>query len=173
MDFLKFLYEDLAAHPDVQPATAGSALLTAPPDISLRMSSGSWGKDGDFSMWLNPETEWTWRRLWLLEERFWNAVPDAMTRWDARPILEQAARELLLAQSSDWQFIISTGAAGDYAIKRFVEHCEALESLLPFLEHADADLAAGRTIADALQVIDGPFPDLIGAIAAASDVTHA
>jgi 1,4-alpha-glucan branching enzyme len=170
MDFLKFLYEDLAAHPDVQPATAGSALLASPPETSLRMSSGSWGRDGDFSMWLNPETEWTWRRLWLLEERFWNAVPAAITRWDARPILEQAARELLLAQSSDWQFIISTGAAGDYAIKRFVEHCEALESLLPFLEQADADLAAGRTVADALQLIDGPFPDLIGAIAAASDV---
>ena len=56
-----------------------------------------------------------------------------MARRHARPVLEQAARELLLAQSSDWQFIISTGAAGDYATKRFNEHCEALESLLPFM----------------------------------------
>jgi 1,4-alpha-glucan branching enzyme len=121
-------------------------------------------------MWLNPETEWTWRRLWPLEDRFWNAVPAAMRRWDARPVLEQAGRELLLAQSSDWQFIISTGAAGDYATKRFNEHCDALEALLPFLESSTSDLAAGAAHAAELELIDGPFPDLIGAIAAASDV---
>ncbi|MGH7593945.1 MAG: 1,4-alpha-glucan branching protein domain-containing protein, partial [Gemmatimonadales bacterium] len=170
MDFLKFLYEDVAAIPKVRPVTAGTALREAPPQLSLHMSTGSWGKDGDFSMWLNPETEWTWRRLWAVEERFWNAVPDAMRRWDARPVLEQAARELLLAQSSDWQFIIATGAAGDYATKRFIEHCEALESLLPFLENPASDLAAGAAVASTLTLIDGPFPDLIGAIAAASDV---
>jgi len=170
MEFLKDLYEDLSVHTQVQPITAGDALRADPPDTSLRMSTGSWGKDGNFSMWLNPETEWTWERLWGLEARFWNVVPKAMPRWDARPILEQAARELLLAQSSDWQFIISTGAAGDYAIKRFNEHCEALESLLPFLENPISDLAAGASIADGLKIIDGPFPDLIGAIAAASDV---
>jgi 1,4-alpha-glucan branching enzyme len=177
MDFLTALYGRVApvggasSAPECIPATAGAALAAHPPRTSLRMSTGSWGKDGDFSMWLNPETEWTWLRLWSLEERFWNAVPTAMPRWDARPVLEQAARELLLAQSSDWQFIISTGAAGDYATKRFVEHCEALESLLPFLENPASDLAAAQVVAGALQVIDGPFPDLIGAIAAASDVT--
>ena len=179
MDFLKSLYERVAAPGSGASAqgciasTAGAALAAFPPRTSLRMSTGSWGKDGDFSMWLNPETEWTWLRLWSLEERFWNAVPAAMPRWEARGVLEQAARELLLAQSSDWQFIISTGAAGDYATKRFVEHCEALESLLPFLEHPTSDLTAGSALASALQVIDGPFPDLIGAIAAASDVTAA
>src|ERR1019366_5243268 len=140
MDFLKSLYEHATATrsgtsmPGCIPSTAGAALAAFPPKTSLRMSTGSWGKDGDFSMWLNPGTEWTWRRLWSLEERFWNAVPTAMPRRDVRPALEQAARELLLAQSSDWQFIISTGAAGDYATKRFNEHCAALESLLPFLE---------------------------------------
>lgn len=171
MDFLKYLYQDMAAVGATRPITAGAALAEAPPELSLRMSAGSWGKDGDFSMWLNPETEWTWHRLWALEERFWNAVPAAMRRWDARPVLEQAGRELLLAQASDWQFIISTGAAGDYATKRFNEHCDALGSLLPFIENPAADLSAGRAVADALEIIDGPFPELIGAIAAASDVT--
>jgi 1,4-alpha-glucan branching enzyme len=179
MDFLKALYERstprdaTATIRDWIPSTAGEALAAFPPKTPLRMGTGSWGKDGDFSMWLNPETEWTWLRLWALEERFWNAVPTAMPRRHVRPVLEQAARELLLAQSSDWQFIISTGAAGDYATKRFVEHCDALESLLPYLENPTSDLAAGAVIAGALQLIDGPFPDLIGAIAAASDVTAA
>ena len=170
MDFLRFLYEDLSALTRVKPVTAGNALRDAPPDTALRMSPGSWGKDGDFSMWLNPETEWTWNRLWPLEDRFWNAVPASMPRWDARPVLEQAARELLLAQSSDWQFIISTGAAGDYATQRFNEHCDALEILLPFLEDPASDLVEGARRAGELAAIDGPFPDLIGPIAAASDV---
>jgi 1,4-alpha-glucan branching enzyme len=170
IDFLKYLYQDMAAVGRTRPMTAGAALAEDPPDVSLRLSAGSWGKDGDFSMWLNPGTEWTWRRLWALEERFWNAVPAAMQRWDARPVLEQAGRELLLAQASDWQFIISTGAAGDYATVRFNEHCDALEALLPFLESSTSDLAAGAARAAELELIDGPFTNLIGAIAAASDV---
>jgi 1,4-alpha-glucan branching enzyme len=108
--------------------------------------------------------------LWPLEERFWDAVPQALDDPGLWPVLEQAARELLLAQSSDWQFIISTGAAGDYATKRFVEHCEALARLLAALEDPGHDRQAALTLAAELALIDGPFPDLIGAIAAASDV---
>lgn len=170
VDFLHDLYQELDQSGGVRPITAGDLLAESPPTTALRLGAGSWGANGDFSKWLNQETEWTWERLWPLEERFWNAVPSAMLRPDVVPILEQAARELLLAQSSDWQFIISTGAAGDYATKRFVGHCEALESLLPTLEQLPRDLSGALTHAAALQRIDGPFPDLLGAIAAASDV---
>lgn len=170
VDFLRDLFHELDQPGSLEAVSAGELLRTAPPTTALRLGSGSWGANGDFSKWLNPETEWTWRRLWLLEERFWNAVPGVLTRPDATLLLEQAARELLLAQSSDWQFIISTGAAGDYATKRFVEHCEALESLLPTLEQLPWDLSSALARAAALQQIDGPFPELVGAIAAASDV---
>jgi len=170
VDFLHDLYQEIERHGGVRPTTAGRLLLEAPPSTALRLGSGSWGANGDFSKWLNPETEWTWERLWPLEERFWNAVPAAIKRPEMTPILEQAARELLLIQSSDWQFIISTGAAGDYATKRFVEHCEALESLLPTLEQLPWDLDGALAHAAALQRIDGPFPELLGAIAAASDI---
>ena len=108
--------------------------------------------------------------LWPRESRFWDAVPGALDDPGLWPVLEQAARELLLAQSSDWQFIISTGAAGDYATKRFVEHCDALAELLSVLEDPARDRQAALTRAAELAQIDGPFPDLIGASAAASDV---
>jgi len=39
-----------------------------------------------------------------------------------RRALNQAARELLLAQSSDWAFILKTGSHVTYAIKRTKEH---------------------------------------------------
>ena len=37
-------------------------------------------------------------------------------------VLNQAARELMLAQSSDWPFIMSTGTTTEYATRRFNEH---------------------------------------------------
>jgi 1,4-alpha-glucan branching enzyme len=36
--------------------------------------------------------------------------------------LNQAARETLLAQSSDWAFIMKTGSHVEYAVKRTKEH---------------------------------------------------
>ena len=86
-------------------------------------------------MWLSDATVWTWERLWPLEESFWDAAPDALSA-PRRPVLAQAAREMLLAQSSDWQFIISTGAAADYAERRFRQHCDDAEALLAALAPA-------------------------------------
>ncbi|HET9134350.1 MAG TPA: 1,4-alpha-glucan branching protein domain-containing protein [Gemmatimonadales bacterium] len=173
VDFLDAVYAGLAGDPVVTPTTATTWLRDEPPTTSVRMGPGSWGANGDFSKWLNPETEWTWERLWPLEERFWNAVPSALARPEVAMILEQAARELLLAQGSDWQFIISTGAAGDYATKRFVQHCEALEALLPALEQPHLDPAPFRARAAAFFTQDDCFTDLLGALAAASDVAVA
>ena len=39
-----------------------------------------------------------------------------------RRALNQAARELLLAQASDWAFIMKTGTMVDYAVRRTKEH---------------------------------------------------
>jgi 1,4-alpha-glucan branching enzyme len=39
-----------------------------------------------------------------------------------RRALNQAARELLLAQSSDWSFIMKTGSHVEYAVKRTQDH---------------------------------------------------
>ncbi len=171
VEWLHELYTALGDDPAITPARAGTVLAESPAGNAIRMPPGSWGANGDWSMWLGDETAWTWERLWPLEERFWNAVPDALAHVAILPVLEQAARELLLAQSSDWQFIISTGAAGDYATKRFNGHCDALERLLPILESGAGDLEGARAIAAAYERIDGPFATLIGALAAASDVT--
>lgn len=168
--WLESVFERLADSAALTPTTGSALLLEHPPSSTVAMRAGSWGKDGDFSMWLSPETAWTWERLWPLEERFWNAVPGALTHPALESVLEQAARELLLAQSSDWQFIISTGAAGDYATKRFNGHCDALEALLPALEGGAGDLDGARALAARFHQADAPFPALRGAIAAASDV---
>jgi 1,4-alpha-glucan branching enzyme len=116
-------------------------------------------------MWMNDQTRWTWDRLWPLEDAFWDAVPAALANPGALPIVAQAARELLLAQASDWQFIISTGAVADYAERRFVGHCEDTRRLLDGLRSGALEGAA--RLADELWQRDTVFPDVLEAVSAA------
>ena len=167
-DFLGGVYRRLRRSRVVRPVTAGRHLDAAPSRTAIRMPAGSWGNDGDFSMWLGPATEWTWQRLWPLEARFWDAAAGALGDPNARPVLAQAARELLLAQSSDWQFIISTGAAADYAERRFNGHCAALEMLLGGLEPGgEGGLEAAQRRAEELYARDTLFADILPAVTAA------
>jgi 1,4-alpha-glucan branching enzyme len=159
-DFLGEMYRSLSYSTDVHPTSASRHLHDHPPEEALQLAMGSWGANGDYSMWLNDETLWTWRRLWPLEDAFWKAVPAAMASAQARPILEQAARELLIAQASDWQFIISTGEVADYATRRFNLHCDDLERLLAALKEG-GNLEAGRALAAELRQRDDVFPNIL------------
>jgi 1,4-alpha-glucan branching enzyme len=49
-------------------------------------------------------------------------------------MLNQAARELLLAQSSDWAFIMKTRTMVEYAVKRTKEHLLNFRDLWRMLE---------------------------------------
>jgi 1,4-alpha-glucan branching enzyme len=83
-------------------------------------------------------------------------------------VLAQAARELLLAQASDWQFIISTDVAADYAERRFTEHCDDAQVLLAALEAgAEEWLPQAQARAEELARRDDLFPDVLSAVAAA------
>jgi 1,4-alpha-glucan branching enzyme len=168
-EFLGYVYRSLAGNPDaIQPATGSRHLEAHPPRAAIRLPWGSWGANGDSSMWLSDQTAWTWERLWPLEQTFWDAAPGALAAPAARPVLAQAAREVLLAQSSDWQFIISTGAAADYAEKRFRQHCEDAEKLIAALGSGrEADLEAARNTAEELYQRDHVFPNVLPAISAA------
>jgi 1,4-alpha-glucan branching enzyme len=55
-------------------------------------------------------------------------------------LLTQAARELLLAQSSDWAFIATTGTSVGYAAQRFRSHVKRFLRLDAMLSGADLDL---------------------------------
>ena len=75
---------------------------------------------------------------------------------------------MLLAQSSDWQFIISTGAAADYGERRFREHCSDTEELIGVLaDGSQAALDRGHRRAAELAERDALFPNVLPAVAAA------
>ncbi len=93
----------------------------------LALEEGSWGKNGTNEVWLNPETRWTWRHIYPAEAAVREAA--GSKQWRGNPvgerILKQMCRELLLLESSDWQFLITTEAARDYAEERFLKHLES------------------------------------------------
>lgn len=165
-DFLADVYRALSTSDRVRPTSAAAHVGGTAGATALDLPAGSWGRGGDFSMWLNEQTAWMWTRLWGIEERFWNIAPSALRIPEAHPILEQAARELLLAQSSDWQFIISTGEVADYGERRFRLHADAVDSLVSALEIGE-DLEDAARLAGELGERDGLFTDLLAAVASA------
>ncbi|HEX7025176.1 MAG TPA: 1,4-alpha-glucan branching protein domain-containing protein, partial [Gemmatimonadales bacterium] len=162
VDFIGDLYRHFGARAGAVPSTASDHLTRHPPARAVALAQGSWGANGDFSMWMNPDTRWTWKRLWSLEARFWAAARRTISDGAAGRVLAQAARELLLLQASDWQFIITTGAAADYATTRFNGHAGDLDRLLRALEREDHGASTGAADdAETLRRRDDVFPDIL------------
>jgi len=169
--FIGELYRQLAGTAGVHATTASAHLAGHRTTHHLRLSEGSWGANGDHSMWLNAGTRWTWERLWPLEDRFWSVAPGGLRDAGQRTVLAQAAREFLLAQSSDWQFIISTGAVADYAEQRFQFHCEHAERLVAALESGSPEaLESAQQDARDVARRDDLFPNVLDAVEAAIGV---
>lgn len=169
VDFLAALYRSLArgAAGGVRAATASEHLDRHAPGVTIDLAAGSWGAGGDDGMWLNDGTAWAWERLWRLEERFWRVVPALLAAPAARPALAQAARELLLAQASDWPFIITTGAVADYGERRFAGHAADAELLVGMLEEASRGAVlppqAGSIVAE-MERRDALFPGILAQV---------
>jgi 1,4-alpha-glucan branching enzyme len=168
VDFLAEVYRRLARN-GVRPVTAGQHVTSSAKGErpTIQLTEGSWGRNGDFSMWLNEQTSWTWKRLWALEEAYWAVAPKALAGGPKpRAVLAQATRSMLLAQASDWQFIISTAEAADYANQRFDEHCGQAEDLVRALGSGKLDDATMHRV-EALGAQDGIFPNVLRSIAEA------
>jgi 1,4-alpha-glucan branching enzyme len=165
-DFLGDLYAQLPGYSVLRASTAGGHIDAHAPLSGLRLAEGSWGANGDFSMWNGPLVAWTWPIVWEVEDRFWSLAPRALADTRTHDILSQAARSMLLLQSSDWQFIISTGEVEDYAIKRFNEHAADCTSLLNALDSAleGKHIDGGVRLARELQQRDDVFREIIPSI---------
>lgn len=139
---LATLSEYLDAWPDNQVAT---------PCLS------SWGQNGFNEVWLNGENDWIYRHLHAaaeVMERLNAAHPDAsgvLLR-----ALNQAGRELLLAQSSDWTFMIHSGSMQEYATRRVKGHLLRLHRLREQIESGAIDEAW----LESLERQDNPFGEI-------------
>jgi len=148
----------------VEVATASSFLAKHPPRSAIRLPEGSWGQGGHHWVWLNDGTRWIWEEVYRAEDAFLEASRAA--RGQRKPIirriLTQLARELLLLESSDWPFLITTVAAKDYAEARVKEHIEAFDRLASMLPQARAGTLSpeDRAWLTTIEARDSLFPDL-------------
>ncbi|MBN1593433.1 MAG: DUF1957 domain-containing protein [Candidatus Coatesbacteria bacterium] len=120
----------------VSMVTCGEYLHNHPPKTVVDLPEGSWGEGGFHFIWLNKDTEWTWRHVYRAEATMKHLIAKHGEDGDPmmRRILAQLGRELLLLQSSDWQFLISTWSARDYAEQRFMEHDSQFNRLAQIVE---------------------------------------
>jgi 1,4-alpha-glucan branching enzyme len=144
--------------------TLGEALAAVPPRATLALPEGSWGEGGDHRVWLNPATEWTWDRLYSAEAEWVGLLERAGDGGpERRRVLVQATRELLLLEASDWQFLITTWAARDYAERRVAEHYadfKRLGEMARQLEIGESLSVDGANTLRRLEREDFCFPDL-------------
>jgi len=76
-------------------------------------------------VWLCRENDWVYRHLHIAASRMVELAGEHAHAGGLKErAVKQAARELLLAQSSDWAFIMHTGTMVDYAIRRTKQHVQ-------------------------------------------------
>ena len=110
-------------HKTIEMITPGEYLHRHPTNQIATPGASSWGEEGYWRVWLNESNEWIYPHLQIAQERMSGLVkkfPKA-DGLKARA-LKQAARELLLAQASDWPFILRAGTSPDYARRRVKDH---------------------------------------------------
>ena len=102
------------------------------PSGYVALPEGSWGANSDNSVWFNENTSWTWKHIYPCELTVHQIANSGLWRNSEQGgrLARQICRELLLLESSDWQFLITTKHARDYAEKRFNTHLEQLRTLI-------------------------------------------
>ncbi len=122
--FLDFLFRKMHFDQDVVKSITPPEFLDRHPECEVAQPPMStWGARGFAEVWLNPSNDWIYPHLDVAAER----MVELAARYPEadglhRRALAQAARELLLAQSSDWAFIMKTGTTVEYAKKRTRDH---------------------------------------------------
>jgi 1,4-alpha-glucan branching enzyme len=157
--FLDYLARKIAFDQQtVRLATCAEYLEANPVNAVCEPSPSSWGDGGYSGVWVDGANDWIYRHVHRAEARMhelarrWSGGCDDLTR----RALNQAARELLLAQSSDWAFIMKTATAVKYA-------CDRVKAHLARFRRLDRELNEGRVdggwLAD-LESRDNLFPEI-------------
>lgn len=136
-EFLKAVLRGLHNSPWVNCATASEELLKINPLEIVSIPEGSWGENNNHDVWSNSDNVWTWQSMYddeLRLNKLFETYPIDSLDDTARRICTQALRELMLLQSSDWQFLIHTQSAKDYAEQRFSFHHSDFNRLIDIVE---------------------------------------
>src|SRR5437660_6613698 len=111
--------------------TPSEYLAMHPTQQTIEPGASTWGDKGHLEVWIDKSNSWIYPHLHAAAQRMTNVANahknDSGERNDR--VLKQLARELLLAQASDWAFLMRTGTAREYASKRTIDHLARFNKL--------------------------------------------
>ncbi len=138
-EFLKRVLRNVCQSANTELTFLAEHLDRCQPTKVISIQEGSWGEGNHHYIWLNQDNEWTWKRIYESEAkmcelaRSWQDNPEKRDH-ELEELLKQLARELMLMSGSDWQFLISTWAARDYAELRLSSHYADFKRLTSMVE---------------------------------------
>ena len=122
-EFIHALIKKIAAQDEIGLITPAEYIKLYPNQPMCEPSMSTWGDKGYNEVWLNGKNDWIYRHLHQAEDKMVElARNNPQATGIVRDALNQTARELLLAQSSDWPFLMTTGHSDSYAHNRFKTH---------------------------------------------------
>jgi 1,4-alpha-glucan branching enzyme len=140
-DWLNFLIRKCSYEQDwFRLATPSDYLIDFPENQMCEPVFSSWGEGGYSDVWLHESNNWIYRHLHRMEIRmaeYARVYPEAEGL--LKRTLNQMARELLLAESSDWAFIMKTGTMVQYAVRRTKEHIANFNRLYEEIKNNEID----------------------------------
>ncbi len=155
-DWLDAVLRALAASPGVRVGTLTEDLSARSAVQAVAPSASTWGARGHHDVWLNAATDWVYPDLDAAGTRLVGLCRSTPQEGLPRRALTQALRELLLAQASDWAFMMTGDTAAGYATRRTVEHLRACRVLCDAVERTALEPA----LVDAFEARSPLFPEL-------------
>ncbi len=140
--FLEQFIRRTAKQSDLRLTTPSEYLAEHPTQQIVKPAASTWGENGHLAVWLDPGNAWIYPQLQSAADRMTQLARQHTNTVVGQPlrstketsaggapalqltdrVLKQLARELLLAQSSDWAFLMKTRTAREYATQRTIDH---------------------------------------------------
>ncbi len=121
--------------------------------------ASTWGDGGYSSFWINEDNDWIYPFLYQADQEMQKLSKDfsgiSVSPFQERA-LNQALRSLLLAQASDWPFIMKAGTTTEYAKKRITDHLARFN----YLHDCIRKNRINERYLMALEIMDHIFPDI-------------
>lgn len=128
-----------AAERGLSLTTPSEYLTNFPTHQVLQPAPSSWGDKGHLDVWLDDKCSWIYPCLHAAHGRMQILAGSRTRSTDRERVLRQLGRELLLAEASDWAFLIRNGTATAYATQRVRDHLERFNRLADSLERKKID----------------------------------
>ena len=157
-DFLYFLFKKVKDFPTLQFITASDYLEMYPKNQVAEPAYSSWGYKGYSEVWVDGSNDWIYRHIHKITELMTELANQHKYTHDEliKRVLNQAAREVLLAQSSDWPFIMKMGTTVEYAARRVRTHVNRFFELYDMIRRNSINIQWLSEI----EYKDNIFPDM-------------